>query len=653
MRFTPSFLDEIKARLPVSEVVRRRVKLVKAGREWKGLSPFNAEKSPSFFVNDQKMAWFDFSSGQNGNIFDFVMRTEGLSFPEAVERLAGEAGLQLPVVSRESEERERQRATLQDVMELAAAFFEAQLQAKEGARARGYLADRGVAPPVQRQFRLGYSPAERFALRDHLASKGVLAEQMIEAGLLVHGEDIAVPYDRFRDRVMFPICDRSGHVIAFGGRAMDKEVAAKYLNSPETPLFHKSHVLYNHHNARKPAHDRGSVIAVEGYVDVISMSAVGFGNVVAPMGTALTPEQCQLMWRMAEEPVLCFDGDKAGRKAAYRAIETALPLIGAGKSLRFAFLPDGQDPDDLARSGGAEAVEAVLGASRPLVDVLWAREAEAGQLDTPERRAALERRLLESIKVISDETLRRHYRQDIETRLAGLFGRAPGEGGGRGGYGRQAGRTAQGANGGFRPAGGRFGAPAAPRGYLDQAVPASPSLARSPLFAAGRAVISQREALIALIAVNHPGLAANYAEDLAGLDFASRELVGLLGCVLGRLSDPYIDAPAVRAAVANAGLGDLLGRVERAAGQSTAWCVRPDAEERDAEEVLKQALALHRRARALHKELRSAELALGSDTTDENLNRLREIQAELSGIDGREAMVEGFGLSIGRQSTGL
>ena len=651
MRFTPSFLDEIKARLPVSEVVRRRVKLVKAGREWKGLSPFNAEKSPSFFVNDQKMAWFDFSSGNNGNIFDFVMRTEGLSFPEAVERLAGEAGLQMPVVSRESEQRERERATLQEVMELAAVFFEAQLQAKEGARARGYLADRGVAPAVQRQFRIGYSPAERFALRDHLAGKGVLAEQMIEAGLLVHGEDIAVPYDRFRDRVMFPICDRSGRVIAFGGRTMDKEVSAKYLNSPETPLFHKSHVLFNHHNARKAAHDKGVVIAVEGYVDVISMSAVGFTNVVAPMGTALTPEQCELMWRMAEEPVLCFDGDKAGRKAAYRAIETALPLIGAGKSLRFAFLPDGQDPDDLARSGGAEAIEVVLGASRPLVDVLWTRETEAGQLDTPERRAALERRLFETIKAITDETLRRHYRQEIEARLGALFGRAPGGGGA---YGKQGARRApQGQGGGFRPSGGRFGAPPPPRGYLEQSGPASPSLTRSSLFASGRAVISQREALITLIAVNHPRLTAIFAEDLAGLDFANRDLVHLVDSVLGRLSDPYIDAPAVRAAIEKAGKAELLGRVERAAGQSTAWCVRPDAEERDAEEVLKQALALHRRARALHKELRSAELALGEDATDENLNRLREIQAELSGIDGREAMIEGFGLSVGRQSTGL
>ena len=314
MRFPPSFLDEIKARLPVSEVVRRRVKLMKSGREWKGLSPFNSEKTPSFFVNDQKMAWFDFSSGQNGNIFDFLMRTEGLTFPEAVERLASDAGLPLPTVSRESEQRERQRASLLDVMEMAAKFFEAELQARGGAKARGYLADRGLMPPIQRQFRLGYAPAERYALRDHLASKGVLAEQMMEGGLLVHGEDIPVPYDKFRDRVMFPICDRSGRVIAFGGRAMEKDIPAKYMNSPETPLFHKGNVLYNQHNARKAAHDLGTVIAVEGYVDVISMSAAGFPHVVASLGTALTPSQCELLWRMAEEPILCFDGDRAGSR---------------------------------------------------------------------------------------------------------------------------------------------------------------------------------------------------------------------------------------------------------------------------------------------------------------------------------------------------
>ncbi len=640
MRFPPSFLDEIKARLPVSEVVRRRVKLIKAGREWKGLSPFSAEKTPSFFVNDQKMAWFDFSSGQNGNIFDFVMRTEGLSFPEAVERLAGEAGLALPTVSPEAEKRERERASLQDVCEMAAQFFEAQLQAREGARARGYLADRGLSPQVQRQFRLGYAPAERFALRDHLASKNVTAEQMIEAGLLVHGEDIAVPYDRFRDRVMFPICDRSGRVIAFGGRAMEKDVAAKYLNSPETPLFHKGHVLYNHHNARKAAHDSGSVIAVEGYVDVISLSAVGFHHVVAPLGTALTPDQCELLWRMAPEPILCFDGDKAGRKAAYRAIETALPLLGPGKSLRFAFLPDGQDPDDLARSGGAVAMTEVLESARPLVDVLWTRETEAGPLDTPERRAALERRLMETIRAIGDETLRRHYKADLEARLRGLFGEAAGA---RQPYPRQ--------RGNITGRGGRY-APAQPRGYVEQGLPPSPGLARSPLLSPARA-ISSREALIALVAMNQPGLASHYAEELAALDLANRDLMKLINAILDRIAIPDVDALQVRHTLEGAGFGELLGRIERLVGPSMGWCVGPQAQERDAEEVLKQALALHRRARALHKELKSAELALGTESTDANFNRLREIQAELSGIEGREATIEGFGSAAGRQSTGV
>ena len=640
MRFPPSFLDEIKARLPVSEVVRRRVKLLKAGREWKGLSPFSSEKSPSFFVNDQKMAWFDFSSGQNGNIFDFVMRTEGLSFPEAVERLAGEAGLQLPTVSPEAEKRERERASLQDVCEMAAQFFESQLQAREGARARGYLADRGLSPQVQRQFRLGYSPAERFALRDHLASKNVTAEQMIEAGLLVHGEDIAVPYDRFRDRVMFPICDRSGRVIAFGGRAMEKDVAAKYLNSPETPLFHKGHVLYNHHNARKAAHDSGSVIAVEGYVDVISMSAVGFNHVVAPLGTALTPDQCELLWRMAPEPILCFDGDKAGRKAAYRAIETALPLLGPGKSLRFAFLPDGQDPDDLARTGGAAAIGEVLEAARPMVDVLWTREVEAGPLDTPERRAALERRLMETIRAIQDETLRRHYKADLDARLRGLFGDAPAA--------RQPYQRARPMGGGR---GGRF-MPQQPRGYVEQALPPSPGLARSPLLSPSRA-ISPREALIAVVAMNQPGLASHYAEDLAALDGFNRDLAKLINAILDRIAVPDVDALQVRHTLEGAGFGELLGRIERMVGPSMGWCVGPQAQERDAEEVLKQALALHRRARALHKELKSAELALGTEATDANFNRLREIQAELSGIDGREATIEGFGSAVGRQSTGV
>src|SRR6478672_10368293 len=254
MRFTPQFLEEVRARLPVSEVVGRRVKLKKAGREFKGLSPFQQEKTPSFTVNDQKQFYHDFSTGKHGNIFDFVMETEGVSFPEAVERLASMAGVSLPAATPEAARHEQRRKTLYDVRELAAKFFADTLASRNGAKARGYLGDRAISPAVQLQFRIGYAPSERFALKEHLGSLGIPVEDMVEAGLLVSGDDIPVPYDRFRDRVMFPITDLRGRVIAFGGRALEKDVAAKYLNSPETPLFHKGATLYNIAAARQAAH---------------------------------------------------------------------------------------------------------------------------------------------------------------------------------------------------------------------------------------------------------------------------------------------------------------------------------------------------------------------------------------------------------------
>ncbi len=338
--------------------------------------------------------------GKHGDIFSFLMETEGLSFPEAVERLAAMAGVPMPQASSAEAAEEKKRATLLEVLALAARLFESNLQAPVGAKARGYLADRGLGPATQQRFSLGYSSPERFALRDALAGHGIGVDRMIEAGLLIHGDDIAVPYDRFRDRVIFPIHDRGGHVIAFGGRAMEAGAKAKYLNSPETALFHKGSLLFNHHRARKPAHDSGEIIVVEGYIDAIATSEAGFPNVVAPLGTALTSDQCALLWGMASEPILCFDGDNAGRNAAFRAIETALPLIGAEKSLRFALLPEGQDPDDLIRAGGPSAMADALKTARPFSDMLFAREIEGRRFDTPEQRAALERRLSEAVRAI-------------------------------------------------------------------------------------------------------------------------------------------------------------------------------------------------------------------------------------------------------------
>jgi DNA primase len=620
MRYPPAVLDEIRARLPVSAVVGKRVRMKKAGREWKGLSPFNAEKTPSFYVNDQKGFYHCFSSGKHGDIFTFLMETEGLSFPEAVERLAAEAGVALPTPSREAQAQESRRKSLHEVTELAAQFFEGALQGRRAARAREYLAQRGLGPETQRRFRIGYAPAERFALRDHLAGKGVPVEAMVEAGLLVAGEDVTVPYDRFRDRVMFPIGDVKGRVIAFGGRALSPDVPAKYLNSPDTPLFSKGRVLYNLDRARQPAHERGTMIAVEGYIDVIALSAAGFANAVAPLGTALTEDQLQLLWRCADEPVLCFDGDAAGRRAAYRAVDMALPALTPGKSLRFALLPEGQDPDDLARSGGAAAVERVLKGARPLVDILWVREIEAGPLDTPERRAALEARLKDALLLIRDETLRRYYREEIELRLATLHpdtGRRP--------------RRDGGPRRDWRDRRGPLTVPGRPPLW------ASPMLTRNPLFSGG-ASVSPREAMILSVLSVHPELLHDYAEALAALDLAGRDASALRALLLDNAgSEEPADAAVMEARLERAG---LKGFVERLAGQvrpGDRWTLDPHADSLRLADALRQAVTLHRRARTLHSELRAAERALAEEETEANLAWLREVRDQLSSFEGAEA----------------
>jgi DNA primase len=456
---------------------------------------------------------------------------------------------------------------------------------------------------------------------------------MIEAGLLIHGEDIAVPYDRFRDRVMFPICDRSGRVIAFGGRALDKDVPAKYLNSPETPLFHKGGILFNHHRARKVASGRGTVIAVEGYIDVIAMTAAGFPHVVAPLGTALTPDQCELMWRMAPEPLLCFDGDGAGRRAAFKAVDTALPLIAPGHSLRFAFLPDGQDPDDLARSGGNAAISAVLDQARPLVDVLWMRETEQLVLDTPERRAGLERRIGELVHQIRDEALRRHYGSELQARLRAQI---------------EAGRRQANPRGSFEKRapwqrGRGRGGPEPLRGYVSAGLSQSPSLAR--------AALPPRETLIAALILNHPSLLERHAEDLAHTDFISPDVARLRDGLLHCLGDHLYDHDELREALDSRGYAVLRQKIMASAERLPHWCLKPEAADVDADQVLRQALALHRKASTLHRDLKAAEQALGLDASEQSFAALQDVQARLSALEGIEASVEGFGASSGREAS--
>jgi DNA primase len=624
VRYPPHLLEEIRARLPASDVVGRRVRLKKAGREWRGLSPFNAEKTPSFYVNDQKQFYHCFSSGKHGDVFTFLMETEGLSFPEAVERLASEAGVTLPAPSADSDAIESKRRGAIEVMELAAAFFEEQLRGRAGAGARHYLDGRGLGPEIRARFRLGYATGERYGLRDFLASKDVDKGLMVELGLLTGGEDVAVPYDKFRDRVIFPITDGRGRVIAFGGRAMQTDAKAKYLNSPETPLFHKGRVLYNLHGARKAAHDRGSIIAVEGYVDVIAMTMAGHPNAVAPLGTALTEDQLALLWRHADEPILCFDGDGAGQRAAFRALETALPALEPGKSLRFALLPEGQDPDDLLRSGGAAAVTRVLEGARPLVEVLWSRAVESSPVDTPERRAGLAKTLREMVGAIRDETVRRFYRDEIESRLRQLSPQ---------------GAQVQGRYGGGAPRSGSR------RGFRADDPPPSPRITTklNPLYAGttnsgGPVPFQDREAMIISCLLVHPQLLGIEAEELSALELNDPDAQALRSLLLDAAAETaHPVGEVLRARLDRAGMGEAAARLAAHIRPGDRWVLDPHVDPMRLEDALRQAVILHGKSGALNSELRLAERALAEDATEANFAWLCDVKERLAVIAGAEA----------------
>jgi len=415
--FSPQFLDELRARVSLEEVVGRRVRLVRRGREYVGLSPFQKEKTPSFTVVPDKGFYHDFSSGEHGDVIDFVMKVEGLSFPEAVERLAAEAGMEIPADSPEARETERRRQTLAEVMEAACAQFQKMLRMPEGKAALAYLRGRGLSDATIERFRLGFAPDRRGAMKAALAREGIPEALMREAGLVRRPDDGRPDFDYFRDRVMFPITDRRGRVVAFGGRILG-DGEPKYLNSPESALFQKRHVLYGLAQALKPARDKGRIVVAEGYMDVIALHQAGFDFAVAPLGTALTEEQLQALWKIVREPVLCFDGDTAGQKAAMRVAERALPMLKPGASLRFALLPAGEDPDSLVKGRGAAAMAEVLDATLPLSEIVWRMETQGRPASaTPEERAGLEDRLARQALRIGDPTVRGHFLRAFKDRL--------------------------------------------------------------------------------------------------------------------------------------------------------------------------------------------------------------------------------------------
>lgn len=658
MRFSTQFLDEIRDRVPISAVIGRRVswdrKKTNApkGDYW-GCCPFHGEKTPSFHCEDRKGRYHCFGCGVSGDHFRFLTEMEGVSFPEAVEQIANMAGVPMPKVDAEAARRDEHRTTLMDVMELATSFFQEQLQSSVGARARAYLRDRGLTGRTIETFRLGYAPESRNALKEYLSGKGVPKEQIEACGLVVHGPDIPVSYDRFRDRIMFPILSSREKVIAFGGRAMSPDAMAKYLNSNDTELFHKGNVLYNYARARRAmqgANGASTMIAVEGYMDVIALYQAGIENVVAPLGTALTENQLALMWKITPEPVLCFDGDGAGLRAANRAADLALPQIAPGRSVSFALLPEGKDPDDLVKNDGRKPFDTVLAQAKPLAEMVWMRESQSGSFDTPEKRAELEARLKQITTVIADESVRRHYQQAMREKLNAFFQPANAGGGnwrngnrGQGGYQRGGGQSRGGGRPG--PGNGRLGA-------------ISGSLARSGLVSGQKDTPSLREAVLALTIVNHPTLLAAEYDHIAGLEFENRDLQKLHSAILSEAAMAGMERfsrESLLASLKEQGFADLLAMLDQQARNARLWTATEQAAPEDAREAFFQVLSLHKRARSLRqqkaeleREIAEAYEAEDADNIGRLLQALREVQLEASRLENQEAIIDGFGVLSGR-----
>ncbi|HVJ02362.1 MAG TPA: DNA primase, partial [Sphingomonas sp.] len=421
MSLTPQFLDELRARTLLSALVAKSVKLQRAGREFRACCPFHNEKTPSFYVNDDKGFYHCFGCGAHGDAIRWMTDQRGLPFIDAVKELAQAAGMDMPEQDRRAAEKAERAKGLHEACDDAARWFTERLNGIEGAEARAVLKKRGINEETARTFGLGFAPDSRGKLKEALKSYG--DAMLVEAGLLIAVEE-KEPYDRFRGRLMIPIRDARGRTIAFGGRIIG-DGEPKYLNSPETPLFDKGRTLYNLDRAQAAARKANRIIAVEGYMDVIALAQAGFGEAVAPLGTALTEHQLERLWRMVEVPLLCFDGDAAGQKAALRAAHRALPMLQPGRSLAFVTLPDGLDPDDLVRSKGPAAFEALLKTPQPLVDRLWASELAAEPLDTPEQRAGLKRRLAALAESIADSNVKHEYLAEFRARTDAHFGRGP------------------------------------------------------------------------------------------------------------------------------------------------------------------------------------------------------------------------------------
>ena len=555
MRYGEGVLEEIRRRTDLVQLVGRRVKLIRKGRVMWGCCPFHGEKSPSFKVENERHAYKCFGCGAGGDAFKWLVETEGLSFPEAVEKLAAEAGVELPKWSPDDEAREQRRKSLYEIVELAAQFYEAQLRESGGQEARNYLKRRGLDSAAAKQFRLGYAPASGQALIEFLKGKNVTQDDMLAAGLARPAEAARPMRDFFFNRVMFAITDGRGRVIAFGGRALEEDAKPKYINSGESTLFSKGFNLYNFATARAAAIKAGTIIVAEGYMDVIALVRAGFAQAVAPLGTALTADQLQLLWKTAPEPILAFDGDAAGQKAAHRAAHLALPLLKAGYSLRFAFLPAGEDPDSFVGKNGSQAMRALLDAALPLSEVLWRAETEGRDVSTPERRAGLEKTLAGLAAQITDAKVAEYYRRDFDQKIFDNFKR------------RSQPQRRQTSYRSQPPRGGKM--PFRPQPGTAEAV--SPAVKTSLLARAGLAgqarqgALARKEAELAALLLEQPALAQAHGEKLAELSFRDPSLDRLRHELLNlAASGSSLEKTPVLNHFVRLGMAELLTRLSAA-----------------------------------------------------------------------------------------
>jgi len=640
LAFSPAFLDELRRRLSIFDLVGKKVRLNRRGKQATGLCPFHNEKSPSFHVyDDDEPHYHCFGCGAHGDAITFVMQTDGLEFRDAVERLAADAGLEVPKDTPQERERAERQASLGTVMEASCTFFQSQLGGTPGA---AYLKSRGLTPETVQRFRLGFAPDGRTALKAHLAKLNIPEALAVEAGVLIKPEDGGPSYDRFRGRVMFPIADTKGRIVAFGGRVLGDE-KPKYLNSPETPLFSKGRLLYIMNFAQKAAREGGEVILDEGYMDVIALAQAGFPQVVAPLGTALTEEQIEILWRMAPEPILCFDGDEAGQKAAAKVAERVLPILKPGLSLQFIKLVNDEngakeDPDSYLKKHSPQEFRAYLDARKtPLSSILWQILKKDRALDTPERRAGFRADINHLVNLIADKPTREEYRGHFQSLLQNIAGAdragmqlAPGQ--------RRQSRVAD--------ADGIMGADGRHYSFFEwRHLPAFYKEWGGEALRLGLGSVRRQPAEIFLATViHHPNLLHKYIETLKSLDIADPTLDRLRNkLVRVAIESPELTGTATWGQLVQDGFGDQLGGLS-----SRTHALRfslPSADDGTAENGLIHIIGILNE-NDLRQELDSAGKRWAEEPSDENWQRFEALRDMILDAESRRRDLDPLELAV-------